>query len=32
VHYLLSIDETTKYPAIPTPGAAGGDLCPTSFP
>jgi hypothetical protein len=30
VHYLLSIDEHTPYPAIPAPGAAGGLLCPTS--
>jgi hypothetical protein len=32
VQFLLSIDETTEYPAIPTPGAGGGQLCPTSFP
>jgi hypothetical protein len=30
--FLLSIDETTEYPAIPTPGAAGGELCPRVFP
>jgi hypothetical protein len=32
VQYLLSIDEDTPYPAIPAPGAAGGSLCPASFP
>jgi hypothetical protein len=32
VQFLLSIDETTEYPAIPAPGAAGGQLCPTTFP
>jgi len=31
VQFLLSIDETTEAPAIPAPGAAGGQLCPTSF-
>ena len=31
VQFLLSIDEGTQAPAIPEPGAAGGELCPTSF-
>jgi hypothetical protein len=31
VQFLLSIDETTEPLAIPAPGAAGGELCPTSF-
>jgi YVTN family beta-propeller protein len=31
VQYLLSIDEDSPYPALPTPGASGGSLCPTSF-
>jgi mono/diheme cytochrome c family protein len=32
VQYLLSIDESTKFPELPDPGAAGGSLCPTTFP
>jgi hypothetical protein len=31
VQYLLSIDEDAAYPALPTPGAAGGSLCPDTF-
>jgi hypothetical protein len=31
VQFLLSIDETSEYPAIPEPGAAGGSLCPETF-
>jgi hypothetical protein len=32
VQYLLSIDEDAKFPALPDPGAAGGSLCPKTFP
>ena len=32
VQYLLSIDEHTAYPALPETGAAGGSLCPQTFP
>ena len=31
VQFLLSIDETTGYPAIPAAGAAGGELCSETF-
>ncbi len=31
VQYLLSIDEDTKYPALPAPGPQGGSLCPDVF-
>ena len=31
VHYLLSIDEQSAYPALPSTGASGGSLCPQSF-
>ena len=32
VHYVLSIDEDSAYPAIPAPGPQGGSLCPDVFP
>jgi hypothetical protein len=33
VQYVLSIDETSEYPALPkTPGPTGGSLCPDTFP
>jgi len=32
VQYLLSIDESTSYIDLPDPGAAGGSLCPKTFP
>jgi hypothetical protein len=31
VHYLLSIDEDSEHPAIPSPGGKGGLLCPEKF-
>lgn len=31
VQYLLSIDEDTEPSDIPSPGASGGSLCPTTF-
>jgi cytochrome c peroxidase len=31
VAFILSIDEQKKPIALPTPGAQGGELCPTSF-